>query len=86
MSDFFQSETIQKYQKMHILGAKVQNFSGGGPPDPPLTGRLRLLLCRLAKIPAENPEAVFILYNNLRKRFFISYKKPLEAIKNLLRL
>ena len=31
-------------------------------------------------------KAVFILYNNLRKRFFISYKKPLEAIKNLLRL
>ena len=32
---FLQSETIQKYQKMHILGAKVQNFSGGGPLDPP---------------------------------------------------
>ena len=44
---FFQSDTIQKYQKMHILGAKVQNFSGGGPSP--------AFFCRLAKIPAENP-------------------------------
>ena len=51
---------------MHILGPKVQHFSGGGPPDPPLIGRLRLLFRRLAKIPAENPEyGLHTLHNRI---------------------
>ena len=50
MSDFFNQKLSKYTKKMHILGAKVQNFSGGGPPDPPLIGRLCLLFASWQKI------------------------------------
>ena len=67
MSDFFNQKLSKNTKKMHILGAKVQNFSGGGPPDPPLIGRLRLLFRRLAKIPAENPDLILIKFFSQRE-------------------
>ena len=55
----FSIRNYPKIPKNAYIGCKSPKFFRGRALDPPLIGRLRLLFCRLAKIPAENPGVLY---------------------------